>query len=279
MEHVACQYVAGIWRRHNVVGAEFLFFWTCACNWCCKWHEWWCQFLWDSASEDLERRALLDGERNAVDLVATSDLGNKECFRHRKSQRNKFFKMWTQMQWKLWRTQHSPYISVHGCMTMFWLEPEARASDSSERRRLRSGPSQVACYVSFVESFARLSFRSFCICLWVELDDFFWAWISFELIWFTCHCWWANWWEFLASFVISLRFHYFASKWLHVSCYAWWLAPCDLGDPGWGDPWFPHGAFVASLTFWYGLVILMFFPLFLLPYHVKMIQCYHSCIN
>ena len=53
------------------------------------------------------------------------------------------------------------------------------------------------------------------------------------------------------------------------------LAPCDLGDPGWGDPWFPHGAFVASLTLWYGLVILMFFPLFLLPYHVEMIQCYH----
>ena len=52
----------------------------------------------------------------------------------------------------------------------------------------------------------------------------------------------------------------------------------DLGDSGWGDPWFPHGAFVASLTFWYGLVILIF-PLFLLPYHVKMIQCYHSCFN
>ena len=51
------------------------------------------------------------------------------------------------------------------------------------------------------------------------------------------------------------------------------LVPCDLGDPGWGDPWFPHGAFVASL--WYGLVFLIFFPLFLLPYHVKMIQCYH----
>jgi len=30
-----------------------------------------------------------------------------------------------------------------------------------------------------------------------------------------------------------------------------------------------------NLTFWYGLVILMFFPLFLLPYHVEMIQCYH----
>ena len=53
------------------------------------------------------------------------------------------------------------------------------------------------------------------------------------------------------------------------------LAPGDLGDPGWGDFWFPHGAFVASLTFWYGLVILMFFPLFLLPYHVEMIQCCH----
>jgi hypothetical protein len=32
----------------------------------------------DSASEDLERRALLDGERNAVDLVAPSDLASKQ---------------------------------------------------------------------------------------------------------------------------------------------------------------------------------------------------------
>ena len=37
-------------------------------------------------------------------------------------------------------------------------------------------------------------------------------------------------------------------------------APCDLGDPGWGDPWFPHGAFVASLAFWYGLVIFWVLP-------------------
>ena len=50
------------------------------------------------------------------------------------------------------------------------------------------------------------------------------------------------------------------------------LAPCDLGDPGWGSL-IPHGAFVASLAFWYGLVILMFLPLFLLPYYVEMIQC------
>ena len=52
------------------------------------------------------------------------------------------------------------------------------------------------------------------------------------------------------------------------------LAPCDLGDPGWGDPWFPDGAFVASLAFWYGLMILSLFPLFLPQYHVEMIQIY-----
>ena len=57
------------------------------------------------------------------------------------------------------------------------------------------------------------------------------------------------------------------------------LVPCDLGDPGWGDPWFPHGTFVASLTFWYGLVMFLFFCLFLLPYQVGMIQCYHLLHN
>ena len=35
-------------------------------------------------------------------------------------------------------------------------------------------------------------------------------------------------------------------------------SPCDLGDPGWRDPRFPHGAFVASLTSWYSLVTLFF---------------------
>ena len=25
-------------------------------------------------------------------------------------------------------------------------------------------------------------------------------------------------------------------------CYAMKAALCDLGDPGWGDPWFPHWA-------------------------------------
>ena len=40
------------------------------------------------------------------------------------------------------------------------------------------------------------------------------------------------------------------------------LTACAMWSRGsWlGDPWFPHGAFVASLTSWYGLVTLMFFP-------------------
>ena len=38
------------------------------------------------------------------------------------------------------------------------------------------------------------------------------------------------------------------------------LAPYDLADPVWEDPWFPHGAFVASLAFWYGLVIFLVLP-------------------
>ena len=33
----------------------------------------------------------------------------------------------------------------------------------------------------------------------------------------------------------------FASK-CQGECYAWTAALCDLGDPGWGDPWFPHWA-------------------------------------
>ena len=53
----------------------------------------------------------------------------------------------------------------------------------------------------------------------------------------------------------------------------WRLAPCDLGDPG--ESLVSMVLLLLSLTFWYGLVILMFFLLFLLPYHVEMIQCYH----
>ena len=27
-----------------------------------------------------------------------------------------------------------------------------------------------------------------------------------------------------------------------------WLVLCDLGAPGWGEPWFPHSAVLLSLT-------------------------------
>ena len=68
-----------------------------------------------------------------------------------------------------------------------------------------------------------------------------------------------------------------------MSCYAYRLAPCDLGDPGWGDPWFPHGAFVASLALWYGLVIFWVLPSVFAAIPCRddtmlsslAIQCYH----
>ena len=44
------------------------------------------------------------------------------------------------------------------------------------------------------------------------------------------------------------------------------LAPCDLGDPGWGIPGFRMVLLLLHSPSKYGPVILMFFPLFLLPY-------------
>ena len=60
-----------------------------------------------------------------------------------------------------------------------------------------------------------------------------------------------------------------ASKcFFHVSCHAFRLALCDLGDPGWGD---------ASLTRQYGNVIFVSvfrFVCFAIPI-LELIQCYH----
>ena len=67
------------------------------------------------------------------------------------------------------------------------------------------------------------------------------------------------------------------------SDYMWAVMPWRLRhviSGSWlGESVVPAWCFVALLTFKYDLVILLFFPLFLLPYHVKMIQCYHSCID
>ena len=57
----------------------------------------------------------------------------------------------------------------------------------------------------------------------------------------------------------------FASK-CPGECYAWTAALCDLGDPGWGDPWFPQWALLLlSPSCGYGLVavgVLPFLSLF-----------------
>ena len=41
-------------------------------------------------------------------------------------------------------------------------------------------------------------------------------------------------------------------------------ALCDLGDPGWGDPWFPHWALLLPAPFEWPMVILWFLRLLLL---------------
>ena len=71
----------------------------------------------------------------------------------------------------------------------------------------------------------------------------------------------------------------FASKWLYVSCYACWLAPCDLGDPGWGIPGFRMVLLLLRSPPGMALCLCFSSLLFLLPYLVKMIQCYHSCAH
>ena len=41
-------------------------------------------------------------------------------------------------------------------------------------------------------------------------------------------------------------------------------ALCDLGDPGWGDPWFPHWALLLPAPSEWPMVILWFLRLLLL---------------
>ena len=55
----------------------------------------------------------------------------------------------------------------------------------------------------------------------------------------------------------------FASK-CQGECHAMKAALCDLGDPGWGDPWFPHWALLLPAPFEWPMVILWFFLLLLL---------------
>ena len=55
-------------------------------------------------------------------------------------------------------------------------------------------------------------------------------------------------------------------------------ALCDLGDPGW-DPCFRMVLLLLRSPPGMALCFFGLSLLFLLPYPVKMIQCYHSCVN
>eukprot|EP00435_Cladocopium_sp_Y103_P070975 s73_g36.t1 len=95
----------------------------------------------DSDSDDLERQALLNGEKNSSDLVAPSDLAGKICFRHVKSKKlhfvertvgaEMFFRCGRKCNVNYERLPSVPSFAAHGCMSCFgWSdEPDEAASD------------------------------------------------------------------------------------------------------------------------------------------------------
>ena len=95
----------------------------------------------DSGSDDCERRVLLDGERNAVDLVAPSDIVNKECFKHKKSGKlhivnrtlhgSSYFKCGRKCNDNYCMLSSVPAFAAHGCMTCFGWSSKP-TSDSSD---------------------------------------------------------------------------------------------------------------------------------------------------
>jgi len=61
------------------------------------------------------------------------------------------------------------------------------------------------------------------------------------------------------------------------------LALCDLGAPGWGEPWFPHSAVLLPLltdleygVFVFGSPFFTGFSAIPIPW---MIQCYHPSFS
>ena len=83
----------------------------------------------DSDSADLGRRVDLDGERNAGDLVAPSDLAGKTCVRHCKSKKlhfldknvngQQFFRCGRKMNSNYEHVDVVPALTAHGCMMCF----------------------------------------------------------------------------------------------------------------------------------------------------------------
>ena len=96
----------------------------------------------DSDSVELDRKAELDGERNAGDLVAPSDLTGKKCFRHCKSQKlhfvekcvggNQFFRCGRKLNQNYEPVEVAPAFTAHGCMTCFGWSDTREASGSDD---------------------------------------------------------------------------------------------------------------------------------------------------
>eukprot|EP00435_Cladocopium_sp_Y103_P074221 s101_g47.t1 len=95
----------------------------------------------DSDSDDNERQAVLNGTKNAVDLVAPSDLAGKTCYRHIKSQKLHFvernsdnvlcFRCGRKCNENYQRVAVVPAFTAHGCMMCFgWSDQlDEAASD------------------------------------------------------------------------------------------------------------------------------------------------------
>ena len=96
----------------------------------------------DSNSDDNCRSAEIDGEKNASDLVAPSDLAGKSCFKHVKSGKLHFIGRTAQGEqiFKCGRRCNSNYVAMpvvpaftaHGCMTCFGWNDSRRDDESSE---------------------------------------------------------------------------------------------------------------------------------------------------
>jgi hypothetical protein len=95
----------------------------------------------DSNSDTVSRRAEIDGEKNASDLVAPSDLAGKSCFKHLKSGKlhfvgktvfgTKIFNCGRKCNSNYIQITDVPAFTAHGCMMCFgWSD--RRDDDSSE---------------------------------------------------------------------------------------------------------------------------------------------------
>eukprot|EP00435_Cladocopium_sp_Y103_P061011 s1864_g22.t1 len=95
----------------------------------------------ESDSDEAERRVELDGEANARDLVAPSDIAGQTCYRHVKSKKLHlvgrclynvtYFKRGRKCNPNYELLEGVPAFTAHGCMTCFGWSTQTGDSDSS----------------------------------------------------------------------------------------------------------------------------------------------------